>query len=605
VSDSELVMWTYLVLLPAYCVGSCVLAMLGCNDLGRMEVALTIRHRRTWFEMLGHTRLPSDSWRRTELGIATWCAKRSIRMPCVMIESNFNEFSSVIMSNADLFTAGITLVCNCSKTIDLQNFIANTEAVKALVTALAVHNFVCWCPFPSELPANTFTRLRNLSWSAKPARGEIFLQLVKRNPQLVNISVSGEQLTAEYVAGVVHCGGKLTKLWLHCTILTDAQTILIAQACTALTHLTLTDRQPVLTDVGVEAFATHCLRLQVIQLRVNAATTASLVALISHGRALQSIGISPPYCVDDSVIMALGRCHNNTNFPPAIRTKHMAVGGYTSGVRRVETSALQFVPEWRVTSMLAVKSAAPWLSQVSELVLVLDKSAEATFANAAVHFKQLKSLSVQDVISTALLTALAASCAGLTEVNIIMVANCIAGELGLALTGICRANSSLRCLAFSCTQLHMLDDTLLRAIAVHCSYFESLILNGCSRRRATPSFTDDGVLELVQSCRRLTRLRGVDNPTLTDNTVYAVARYCPVIHSLNLGDCTKLTEAALTHLVQCCPRLRSLLMPSEFTTPPVLKRIAAFAVNKSVADMILDCEPKYVGFAASLSLGLL
>jgi hypothetical protein len=84
-------------------------------------------------------------------------------------------------------------------------------------------------------------------------------------------------------------------------------------------------------------------------------------------------------------------------------------------------------------------------------------------------------------------------------------------------------------------------------------------------------------------------------PTITDVTVYAVARYCPIIHSLHLCRCTKLTEASLTHLVQCCPRLRSLPLPMGFTTEAMLVRIAAYAVNKHVAKVVLECEPKIVG----------
>jgi hypothetical protein len=302
-------------------------------------------------------------------------------MPHIALWGRCNDFVNIVTENTALFTAGVTLICDCRSVEELHNFIARAEAIKTLVTGCSVDKFLVRALSPGVLPSFPFAGLKNLQWEVHPGSGEVFLQLVQMNPHLVDISIFGEQLPAEYVAGIVYCGRMLTKLRVHCAILTDAQATAIAQAFTALTHLTLVDQQPGLTDIGVEAFALHCTRLQVISLRVTAVTTASLVSLISRCSALQSMGVSSPYSVDDSVLMALGRCHQCSNSGTVTRLKSEDCQ-FSAELRYLTSFAEQTSAAWQVTSLLAVRSATAWLSKVRELRLLLNETSEPSFAVA-------------------------------------------------------------------------------------------------------------------------------------------------------------------------------------------------------------------------------
>lgn len=89
--------------------------------------------------------------------------------------------------------------------------------------------------------------------------------------------------------------------------------------------------------------------------------------------------------------------------------------------------------------------------------------------------------------------------------------------------------------------LRGINDEIAYLLADNCPHLSHCSLRNCS-------LTDDGVCQLVISCKKLVMIALAGIHDLTDQSIIALANNCPHLDEIHLSGCAKITKQALAFL---------------------------------------------------------
>lgn len=370
----------------------------------------------------------------------------------------------------------------------------------------------------------------DLRWAANPACDAAIDALTVRFKRARTLDLSGTIVTDRGMALAAVTWPALTGICLDtCIGLTDTAVEIIATHCTKLECLNLAYNTGI-TDKAIAALAFGCKYLANINLSGCAELSDLGVAILTRHRKLQVVNLFACKAVTDRGIIKLAAgspqlCRLSLAFCDKVTDIGVeAVARHCTQLRSIKLNCLLGITDKAVLDLV---TNCPMINAIDLFGCIAITDSGVAALTRARHL-QVTSLAFCKLVTTDGLAMLCARCPGMAALDI----GCSDGYPGPAVTeGIVADKITY------CTQLTAID-------LYHCK----------------AGVTDGSICQLASACHGLTYINLFYCPLVTDFAMASIAAGCPRLESLNFLGCEKVSDHGLTQIAYGCPELQRLVV---------------------------------------------